>query len=60
MTKKTKLELNWVGKYDGFALIRDEATGKPVQVPYDEVQPRLFVEAGQYVYQSIRVADVGS
>lgn len=48
MTKKTKLELNWVGKYDGFALIRDEATGKPVQVPYDEVQLRLFVEAGQY------------
>jgi adenine-specific DNA-methyltransferase len=43
-----KLELNWAGKHDGYALIRDEATGKPVPVPYDEVQPRLLVEAGRY------------
>jgi hypothetical protein len=41
-----KLELNWTGKHDSYALIRDEATGKRVQVPYDEVQPRLLVEAG--------------
>lgn len=45
---KSKLELNWAGKHDGYALIRDEKTGKPVQVPYDEVQPRLLVEAGRY------------
>ncbi len=43
-----KLELNWTGKHDGYALIRDEETGKPVQVPYDEVQPRLLVEAGRH------------
>lgn len=43
-----KLELNWAGKHDGFALVRDEATGRAVQVPYDEVQPRLLVEAGRY------------
>src|SRR5205085_125889 len=43
-----KLELNWAGKHDGYALIRDEATGAPVQVPYAEVQPRLLVEAAQY------------
>ncbi|MDQ3688365.1 MAG: site-specific DNA-methyltransferase [Acidobacteriota bacterium] len=43
-----KLELNWAGKHDGYALVRDEATGKPVQVPYEEVQPRLLVEEGRY------------
>lgn len=43
----TKLELNWIGKTDGFALIRDEE-GKPYQVPYDDVQPRLLVRAGKY------------
>ncbi|HVF54736.1 MAG TPA: site-specific DNA-methyltransferase, partial [Pyrinomonadaceae bacterium] len=43
-----KLELNWAGKYDGYALIRDEETGAPVQVPYDKVQPRLLVEVAQY------------
>ncbi len=43
-----KLELNWAGKHDGYALVRDEETGAPVQVPYDEVQPRLLVEAGKY------------
>lgn len=43
----TKLELNWIGKTDGFALIRDEE-GKPQQVPYDDVQPRLLVKAGEY------------
>jgi adenine-specific DNA-methyltransferase len=43
-----KLELDWAGKHDGYALIRDEETGKPVQVPYDEVQPRLLVEDGRY------------
>ncbi len=42
-----KLELNWIGKTDGFALIRDEE-GKPHQVPYEEVQPRLLVRAGEY------------
>ncbi len=40
--------MNWAGKHDGYALIRDEETGAPVQVPYDEVQPRLLVEAGRY------------
>jgi adenine-specific DNA-methyltransferase len=43
-----KLELDWAGKHDGYALIRDEETGAPVQVPYDEVQPRLLVEASRY------------
>lgn len=43
----TKLELNWVGKTDGFALIRDEE-GKPRQIPYEEVQPRLLVKASEY------------
>jgi adenine-specific DNA-methyltransferase len=43
----TKLELNWIGKTDGFALIRDEE-GKPQQVPYDDVQPRLLVKADEY------------
>jgi adenine-specific DNA-methyltransferase len=42
-----KLELNWIGKTDGFALIRDEE-GKPYQVPYDDVQPRLLVRTGGY------------
>jgi hypothetical protein len=32
----TKLELNWIGKTDGFALIRDNE-GKAHQVPYDNV-----------------------
>lgn len=43
----TKLELNWIGKTDGFALIRDEE-GKPYQVPYDDVQPHLLVKASEY------------
>ena len=43
-----KLELNWAGKHDGYALIRDEVTGAPVQVPYEEVQPRLLIESGRY------------
>jgi len=40
--------LNWAGKHDGYALIRDEETGAPVQVLYEEVQPRLLIEAGRY------------
>ena len=44
----TKLELVWPGKYDRFALVRDEATGKPVQVPYESIQPRILIEQECY------------
>lgn len=43
-----KLELNWIGKNEGLALIRDDVTGRPQQVPYSEIQPRILVQDLEY------------
>ncbi|HEX5705839.1 MAG TPA: site-specific DNA-methyltransferase [Pyrinomonadaceae bacterium] len=45
---KNGVELSWAGKGDGYALVRDEGTGAPVRVPYEEVRPRRLVEAARY------------
>jgi adenine-specific DNA-methyltransferase len=43
-----KLELRWPGKDDGYALVRDERTGDPIEVPHEQVQPRLLIEQARY------------